>query len=162
MAWTSPRTWVYNELVTAALMNTHVRDNDSYLKTITDNLSVHTIGIQATSPAAALATGDGQAYFPIPTVFDGMNLTDAQASVSTQSTSGTPTVQVYNLTDAADMLSTRITIDENEYTSYTAAASSVIDSAHDDVVEGDMIRIDVDVAGTATKGLTVLLTFETP
>lgn len=27
MAWTTPRTWVTNELVTAALMNTHVRDN---------------------------------------------------------------------------------------------------------------------------------------
>mgnify|MGYP003139871490 CR=1 FL=1 len=27
MAWTSPRTWVTGEIVTAALMNTHVRDN---------------------------------------------------------------------------------------------------------------------------------------
>lgn len=27
MAWTTPRTWSTNELVTAALMNTHVRDN---------------------------------------------------------------------------------------------------------------------------------------
>ena len=27
MAWTAPRTWVANEVVTAALMNTHVRDN---------------------------------------------------------------------------------------------------------------------------------------
>ncbi len=27
MAWTTPRTWVTNELVTAAIMNTHVRDN---------------------------------------------------------------------------------------------------------------------------------------
>jgi hypothetical protein len=27
MAWTSPRTWVAGETVTAALMNTHVRDN---------------------------------------------------------------------------------------------------------------------------------------
>ena len=27
MAWTAPRTWVTGELVTAALMNTHVRDN---------------------------------------------------------------------------------------------------------------------------------------
>lgn len=27
MAWTSPRTWVASEIVTAALMNTHVRDN---------------------------------------------------------------------------------------------------------------------------------------
>lgn len=27
MAWTTPRTWVTNELVTASIMNTHVRDN---------------------------------------------------------------------------------------------------------------------------------------
>ena len=27
MAWTTPRTWVDGELVTAALMNTHLRDN---------------------------------------------------------------------------------------------------------------------------------------
>lgn len=33
MAWTSPRTWVAGEVVTAALLNTHVRDN---LKTIGD------------------------------------------------------------------------------------------------------------------------------
>jgi hypothetical protein len=33
MAWTSPRTWVSGEVVTAALLNTHVRDN---LKAIGD------------------------------------------------------------------------------------------------------------------------------
>jgi hypothetical protein len=27
MAWTTPRTWATSELVTAAIMNTHVRDN---------------------------------------------------------------------------------------------------------------------------------------
>lgn len=27
MAWTAPRTWVTSEVVTAAIMNTHVRDN---------------------------------------------------------------------------------------------------------------------------------------
>jgi hypothetical protein len=27
VAWTTPRTWVAGETVTAALMNTHVRDN---------------------------------------------------------------------------------------------------------------------------------------
>ncbi len=32
MAFTSPRTWVVGEIVTAALMNTHVRDNLNYLK----------------------------------------------------------------------------------------------------------------------------------
>lgn len=35
MAWTSPpRTWTTNELVTAAMMNTHVRDQFSFLETI--------------------------------------------------------------------------------------------------------------------------------
>lgn len=32
MAWTAPRTWVTNELVTAAIMNTHVRDNLNQLR----------------------------------------------------------------------------------------------------------------------------------
>jgi hypothetical protein len=32
MAWTAPRTWVTGELVTASLLNTHVRDDLSYLK----------------------------------------------------------------------------------------------------------------------------------
>lgn len=33
MAWTAPRTWVVNELITAALLNTHLRDNLLALKT---------------------------------------------------------------------------------------------------------------------------------
>ena len=32
MPWTLPRTWVTNEIPTAALFNTHIRDNESYLK----------------------------------------------------------------------------------------------------------------------------------
>jgi hypothetical protein len=31
MAWTTPRTWVDDEVVTAALLNTHIRDNVSFL-----------------------------------------------------------------------------------------------------------------------------------
>lgn len=44
MAWTTPRTWVAGETVTAALMNTHVRDNELAL--------------------FALATADYTAYTP--------------------------------------------------------------------------------------------------
>ena len=46
MAWTAPRTWVTGEVVTAALMNTHVRDDLRYLKgldggvTIEDDLDI--------------------------------------------------------------------------------------------------------------------------
>ena len=37
MAWTTPRTWVSGELVTAALFNTHIRDNLNILKTPINN-----------------------------------------------------------------------------------------------------------------------------
>jgi hypothetical protein len=33
MAWTAPRTWTASEVVTAAMMNAHVRDNELVLKT---------------------------------------------------------------------------------------------------------------------------------
>mgnify|MGYP005814079431 CR=1 FL=1 len=33
MAWTTPRTWVSGELVTASIMNTYIRDNQNLLKT---------------------------------------------------------------------------------------------------------------------------------
>ena len=33
MAWTSPRTWVSGELITASIMNTYIRDNQNVLKT---------------------------------------------------------------------------------------------------------------------------------
>lgn len=34
MAWTTPRTWTDGELVTAAIMNLHLRDNLDYLKAL--------------------------------------------------------------------------------------------------------------------------------
>lgn len=36
MAWTTPRTWVVGETVTAALLNTHLRDNLSTLRGLND------------------------------------------------------------------------------------------------------------------------------
>ena len=110
----------------------------------------------------ALATGDGKRYCTIPAELNGWNLVAVMAAVYTVSSSGTPTVQVHNLTDTADMLSTRITIDANEYSSATAAAPPAINGAADDVATGDRLRIDVDVAGTGTKGLDVVLTFQLP
>jgi hypothetical protein len=109
-----------------------------------------------------LTTGDGKAYFIVPALLNGHNLVAAHAAVTTVSSSGTPTIQVHNVTQAVDMLSTRITIDANEKNSYSAAAAPVIDTGNDDVATGDELRVDVDVAGTGTKGLVVILTFEAP
>ena len=112
--------------------------------------------------ATALATGDGKFYFAVPAELNGYNLVAAHAFVSTASSSGTPTYQIHNLTDTSDMLSTLITIDANEYTSYTAATPPVINASEDDVVTGDMLRIDKDVAGTGEKGDGIILSFQVP
>lgn len=109
--------------------------------------------------ATIVTTGDGKLVFAVPLSLNGLNLTDADAYVTTVSSSGTPTIQIRNVTQAADMLSTRITIDASEFTSYTAAAAPVIDTANDDVATGDLLAVDVDVAGTGAKGLGVILTF---
>src|SRR5438128_9367934 len=61
MAWTSPRTWVATETVTAAQLNTHVRDNENALNSSLagDNEPTvqhqHKSGTYANRPAAATA-----------------------------------------------------------------------------------------------------------
>lgn len=118
--------------------------------------------IKVFSDTGTVTTGDGKFIFACSDDMDGMDLVDADAYVTTVSSSGTPTIQIRNVTQTADMLSTRITIDASEFTSYTAATPPVIDTGNDDVAMGDRIAIDVDVAGTGAKGLGVILTFEFP
>lgn len=119
--------------------------------------------ILVTDPAGtALTTGDGKAYFPISAALNGMNLVNVEGALTTVSSSGIPTIQVANVTDAVDILSTKLTIDANELTSVTAANAAVIDGTKDDVATGDLLRIDCDVAGTGAKGLMVILTFQLP
>jgi hypothetical protein len=107
----------------------------------------------------ALATGDGKFIFAVPEDLDGANLLSAEGYVTTVSSSGLPTVQIRNVTDTVDMLSTRITIDVSEFTSYTATTPSVVNTANSAVSTGDRIAVDVDVAGTGAKGLGVILVF---
>lgn len=108
---------------------------------------------------SAITTGDGKAYFRVPSILNGLDLTSVAAALTTASSSGIPTIQIHNLTQAADMLTTKITIDASETDSSTAAAAAVIDTANDDVATGDMLRIDIDVAGTGAKGLIVEMQF---
>jgi hypothetical protein len=119
------------------------------------------IQIKAIADSATLAIGDGQASILITDDLNGFTLVDADAYVTTNSSSGLPTIQIRRVRSGAavDMLSTRITIDANEPTSYTAVAQPVINTANDDVAIGDLIFVDVDVAGTGAKGLGVALTF---
>jgi len=109
------------------------------------------------------AIGNGQIYFTIGPVLVGMNLIAVHAMNVTAGVTGTMDIQVHNVTTAADMLSTPITIDSGELGSDTADVPAVIDTAEDDVAENDLLRIDVDaVHTTAAKGLIVRLTFAMP
>lgn len=112
-------------------------------------------------------TGNGAFYFHIGERLDGMNLVYCHAediTVATGTGTQTTTIQIHNVTDTADMLSTELTIDEDENGSDTAATAYVINTATDDVAENDVIRIDIDaVPGTTPgKGLIVTLGFENP
>lgn len=127
------------------------------------NFGKRVIEVLVTDPnGSALTTGDGKAYITIPSELNGYNMVDADAAVTTASSSGTPTIQIHNVTDSQDMLSTSITIDANEKTSYTAATAPVINTSYDDVATGDILRVDVDTAGTGAKGLMVILSFQVP
>ena len=129
---------------------------------IGSDLGKRVIQVKVIDDATTLTTGDGKVIFLVPQELNGYNLVGANAFVTTVSSSGTPTVQIRNVTDAVDMLSTRITIDASEYTSYTAAAAAVVDATYDDVATGDRLAVDVDVAGTGAKGLGIVLTFQLP
>lgn len=73
MAWTAPRTWVTSEIVTAAIMNSHVRDN-----------------LLETAPAKAAAAGGIIATSGANSVVNRLIVTDEiQTSETTTSTSYT-------------------------------------------------------------------------
>ena len=107
-----------------------------------------------------LTTGDGKDYFYVPARLSGKIIKTVHACVHTVSSSGLPTFQLHNATTAADVLSTAVTIDATELTSYTAATPSVVNATYQKVTTGDRLRLDCDVAGTGTQGCDVIIVLE--
>ena len=119
-----------------------------------------TLVIKCVADTISPSVGNGITHVTIPSTLDGKNLQSAQAHVYTVGTGSTTTVQLHNLTDGYDMLSTPITIDASEKDSSTAATPSVVGS-YSLVSTADVIRIDVDVVATNTLGLEVRMVFNT-
>ena len=115
--------------------------------------------IKLFSDTQTVTVGDSRFVFEISQDMDATNLTRVEAYVTTVSSSGIVQVQIRNVTEAADMLSTRVQVDASEFVSKTAGTAAVIDTANDDVAWGDLIACDVDAAGTGAKGLGVMLSF---
>ncbi len=123
---------------------------------------IRVVVVKCMQDSTLLTTGDGKAYFTVPSELNGMDLFTVGAHVYTASSSGTPTFMIHNLTDSQDMLATALTIDANEKDSKDATASAVINGAYDDVAIGDELRFDCDVAGTGTRGMEIRMGFRIP
>ena len=119
-----------------------------------------TLVVKCVADTIGPSVGNGITHVTIPSTLDGKNLQSAQAHVYTVGTGSTTTVQLHNLTDGQDMLSTAITIDASEKDSSTAATPSVVGS-YSAVSTADVIRIDVDIVATNTLGLEVRMVFNT-
>ena len=106
----------------------------------------------ASDEITALTVGTGKTTFRLPY---GMTLTGVRASLTTAQTSGTIfTVDIiYN---GVSVLSTKLTIDNTEKTSTTAAIPAVITTSA--LADDGEIRIDITQIGDSTaKGLKVTL-----
>lgn len=105
--------------------------------------------VAVSDESTALATGASKITFRAP--YACTHAAVPRSSINTVSSSGLVTVDV-NI-GGATMLSTKLSIDQGEKTSKTAATAAVmLTSAWDD---DDEITIDIDAAGTGAKGLKV-------
>jgi hypothetical protein len=116
--------------------------------------------VLVSDPAEDLTAGTGKRYLAIPFALDGKVLVAVQAHLVTAASAGLTSVQIHNVTDAVNVLSTVCSIDATHKDSKTATTAAVINTANDDMADGDELRIDVPAAGSGAKGLVVSLSFE--
>lgn len=150
-------------VVAFPISESHINNLNTATTTLEGIALYKTVEIYTVDATTSTAVGDGKAYFTIPEDLNGWNLTAVHARVITAGTTNTTDIQIANVTDSVDMLSTKLTIDSGETGSDTAATPAVIDTSKDDVATNDLLRIDVDaISTTAAKGLIVRLRFVKP
>lgn len=118
-----------------------------------ETLRPESIIVVCSDEATALTTGTAKVTFRMPFA---MTVDQVKASLSTAQTSGS--ILTVDINEAGtSILSTKLTIDNNEKTSVTAATAAVIS---DSALAADAeITIDIDQVGAATvaKGLKVTI-----
>lgn len=152
-----------------SIVNANITDSRSQVEfksvLIPSSSDTKALGILVYNDEQEVVIGDGagDVFLPIPSVLNGWELIGASAHAKTAGTTGTNDIQIHNVTQAVDMLTTKITIDSGETSSLTAAVAAVVSSSNDDVATGDQIRIDVDDDSTTkAKGLFIWLYFQDP
>jgi hypothetical protein len=117
------------------------------------NVLLESLEAFASDLSTALTTGTGKGVFFMPYA---MTVTEVFAGLATPQTSGS--IFTVDLNEAGStILSTKITIDNTEDTSLSAATPPVISDAS--LAKGAKITIDIDQIGDGTaKGLVVVIT----
>lgn len=131
---------------------TTVKILTSEIARLARTLSPQAIIIAASDETTALTSGTAKVTFRMPFAF---TLTGVRASLTTAQTSGSAlTVDINEA--GASILSTKLTIDNTEKTSTTAATPPAISDAA--LADDAEITVDIDTVGDGTaKGLKVTL-----
>ena len=122
------------------------------IQDIANLTNVQSIVVAASDETTALATGTAKVTFRMPYAF---TLTSVRASLTTAQASGSIfTVDINE--GGTTILSTKLTIDNTEKTSTTAARAAVISDVN--LADDAEITIDIDQIGDGTaKGLKITL-----
>jgi hypothetical protein len=163
VAWTDPI-----KTVTAGVDEVLADDWNTYVKNNMTSLYPLTMTVALSDESTAITTGAAKVTIraPFAMVLTGI----PRASLSTASTGAGPVAVDVNV-NGTTILSTKLTLDDNEKTSVTAATAAVRATASHtgwtgtasapnyQISDDAEITFDVDTAGTGAKGLKVTLFF---
>lgn len=158
--WNTPQTYARLYKVTAgALTITSYEDHRagelgvarmSVGETVVNNIV--RIPITVGDVGTTISTGTGKAAIRVPVA---MYLTDVRASLATASTSGTVTLDIND--SGTSLLGTKLTLDQDEKTSTTAATPYAFTADAQALADDAEITVDIDGAGTGAKGPVIWL-----
>jgi hypothetical protein len=149
-------------------VGTFTQSPEPYLTGLTGNIQTaldakatyagitNTLTFALSDMTTALTTGTNKNYWYAPAA--GMTIKGVRLTLATASSSGTPTVDINEA--GTTILSTKITVDQDEWDSVNATAAAVIsDSA---IAANAKLDFDIDVAGTGAAGAQVQILYTVP
>ncbi len=135
MAWTIPRTWVAGELVTAAIMNVHIRDNFNVLRE-------REVWFSGTPGILQVGSGTHRAY-----AYEDRTLTTCIAFVNTAPTGAAAEFDVHK--DGTTLYTTQ---GNRPIIAISAFVSSETAPDIQAWAADSYLQVDVDVVGSSVEG----------
>lgn len=117
-------------------------------------------GLAKAGVAQTLYTHNGIGYWTVPSCYDAWYVKSINAHVTTASSSGTPTFQMYNITQSKNLLDVPLTVDATETDSSSADVAASLYSTAYRIYSGDTLRLDCTTAGTSTAGAQIRMVIQ--